>query len=104
MPGGWDAARMRTKEIMKAEESLREITEVVGTEGLQDADRLTMATAERIRSEFLCQDAFTEDAFSPPERSFAIIRGILERHDRVSGRLAAGEALQDVLKEEEAAK
>lgn len=102
MPEGWEEMRLRTKELLKAEEALREITEVVGTEGLQDVDRLTMATAEKIRSEFLCQDAFTEDAFSPPEKSFAIIKQILERHDYVSGRLKAGENLDDVLREEEA--
>lgn len=102
MPTGWEEARLRTKEMLKSEEALREITEVVGTEGLQDVDRLTMATAERIRSEFLCQDAFTEDAFSPPERTFSIIEQILERHDRISGKLKGGEALEDVLGKEEA--
>jgi V/A-type H+-transporting ATPase subunit A len=102
MPEGWEEMRLRTKELLKAEEALMEITEVVGTEGLQDVDRLTMATAEKILSEFLCQDAFTEDAFSPPERSFAIIKQILERHDYISGMLKAGEDLDDVLREEEA--
>ena len=101
LPRGWDEARLRAKEILKSEEALREITEVVGSEGLQDADRLTMATAERIRSEFLCQDAFTEDAYCPPERAFSIIEQILKRHDRISGRLKAGEALEDMLREEE---
>jgi V/A-type H+-transporting ATPase subunit A len=101
VPRGWEEARLRTKEILKAEESLREITEVVGTEGLQDADRLTMHTAERIKSEFLSQNAFTEDAYSPPERTFMIIEEILSRHDRLSERLKAGDTLEDALKGEE---
>jgi V/A-type H+-transporting ATPase subunit A len=101
VPRGWEEARLRTKEILKAEESLREITEVVGTEGLQDTDRLTMHTAERIKSEFLSQNAFTEDAYSPPERTFMIIEEILSRHDRLSKRLKAGDTLEDALKGEE---
>ncbi|MEJ2323546.1 MAG: V-type ATP synthase subunit A [Nitrospirota bacterium] len=100
MPGGWEEARRRTKELLKAEESLTEITEVVGTEGLQDADRLTMETAERIRSEFLCQNAFTDDAYSPPERTFGIIERILARHDRLAERLKAGKTFEEAIGEE----
>ncbi len=102
MPGGWKEARLRTKEILKAEDALREITEVVGTEGLQDADRLTMDTADRIRSEFLCQNAFTDDAYSPPERTFTIIERILGRHDRLAERLEAGKTFEESISEEEA--
>lgn len=102
MPEGWEDARRSTKEILKAEEALREITEVVGTEGLQDADRLTMATADSIRSEFLCQNAFTDDAYSPPDKTSTIIRQILARHDRLSERLRAGDTFDDALKKEEA--
>jgi V/A-type H+-transporting ATPase subunit A len=102
MPGGWEEARRRTKGLLKAEESLTEITEVVGTEGLQDADRLTMDTAERIRAEFLCQSAFTDDAFSPPERTFGIIERILARHDRLSERLEGGRTFEEATGEEEA--
>ncbi len=101
VPEGWEKARQRTREILKAEEALREITEVVGTEGLQDADRLTMYTAERIRTEFLSQNAFTGDAFSPPEKAFAIIERILSRHGRLSGWLEEGKTFDEAMKEEE---
>jgi len=100
LPSGWEEARLRAKEMLKAEEALREITEVVGTEGLQDPDRLTMDTAERIRSEFLSQNAFTDDAFSSPERTFAIIERIFKRHDRLSGRLRAGKTFEEAVREE----
>ena len=54
------------------------MAEIVGAEGLQDADRLLMRTAERIRTEFLQQNAYSEDAFSPPEKTLAIMK----RHHR----------------------
>ena len=85
-----------TRAILQREESLREVAEIVGTEGLQDADRLLMRTAERVRRGFLAQNAFTEDAFSTPEQTHDRIRGILEEHRKAAARLDRGEQLEDV--------
>jgi len=76
----WSALRQETRALLQREESLREVAEVVGTEGLQDADRRLMATAERVRREFLAQNAFTDDAFCAPPDTLARIRAILEAH------------------------
>jgi V/A-type H+-transporting ATPase subunit A len=40
----WSALRRRTRALLQREESLREVAEIVGTEGLQDSDRLLMRT------------------------------------------------------------
>jgi V/A-type H+-transporting ATPase subunit A len=48
----WESLKIRTREILQKEESLREVVEIVGIEGLQDSDRLLMNVAERIRTEF----------------------------------------------------
>ena len=82
----WSALRLETRALLQREESLREVAEIVGTEGLQDADRLLMRTAERIRREFLAQNAYTEDAFSAPEQTHARIRSILEAHREAAAR------------------
>jgi len=82
----WSALRLETRAVLQREESLREVAEIVGTEGLQDADRLLMRTAERIRREFLAQNAYTEDAFSTPEQTHARIRSILEAYREAAGR------------------
>ncbi len=47
----WEEAQAKCKEILQKEESLREVAEIVGVEGLQDADRLLMHVAEMIRIE-----------------------------------------------------
>jgi V/A-type H+-transporting ATPase subunit A len=96
----WGIYVLRAREILKAEEDLREVTEVVGTEGLQDGDRLLMQVAEMIRTELLAQNAFTEDAYSPPEKALSIVKRILAFYDRVSGRLKEGISLEDALEEE----
>ncbi|WP_298436790.1 V-type ATP synthase subunit A [Geobacter sp.] len=95
----WGEMQRRCRELLKREETLREVAEIVGVEGLQDADRLLMKTAERIRLEFLSQNAYTGDAFSPPEATLARIAEIVAAHDRAAARLAAGEFLDEVLKE-----
>ena len=51
------------------------MAEIVGLEGMQEQDRLILHSAERIRLEFLCQNAYSEDAFSAPEQIMAMIDG-----------------------------
>jgi V/A-type H+-transporting ATPase subunit A len=86
----WREWRRECRELLQREEELRQVAEVVGSEGLQDADRLLMQTADRIRREFLCQNAYTEDAFSPPEQTAALIGDLLETHRQERERLEKG--------------
>ena len=64
----WGEMQQRCRELLQREATLREVAEIVGAEGLQDADRLLMMTTERIRSEFLRQNAYSDDAFCSPSR------------------------------------
>ena len=75
----WDVQRSLCREIMHKEESLKEIMEIVGIEGLQEQDRLVMSVAQRIRSDFLAQNAYTEDAFCEAPKTMAIIRSITDQ-------------------------
>ena len=94
---GWGTARQRCRSMLQREEALREVAEIVGLEGMQEQDRLILHSAERIRLEFLCQNAYSEDAFSAPARTIAMIDGILADHERLEGRLAAGDTLESAL-------
>jgi V/A-type H+-transporting ATPase subunit A len=93
----WRTLQKRCREILHKEESLKEITEIVGVEGVQDSDRLLMRIAERIREEFLCQNAYTDDAFSHPERTISIIENIIDFYDKASGKLDEGVPLDEIL-------
>jgi V/A-type H+-transporting ATPase subunit A len=94
----WNDLKQKCKEILQREEVLREVTEVVGFEGLQDPDRILMMVAEKMRLEFLAQNAYTDDAFSPPEKTITKIKGIIEFHDSVAKRLKEGVSLDEILK------
>jgi len=94
----WDEFLKRSKQILQQEEALREVAEIVGAEGLQDADRLLMRTAERIRTDFLQQNSYSEDAFSPPEKTFSIMKDIIESHDLAAEKLKQGVPLEEAMK------
>ena len=74
------------------------MAEIVGAEGLQDADRLLMATTERIRNDFLRQSAYGADAFSSPLETAAKIGGLLAAYDSAATRLGEGVPLDELLK------
>lgn len=97
---GWAEARQRCRTLLLREEALREVAEIVGLEGMQEQDRLTLHSAERIRLEFLCQNAYSEDAFSAPERIMALMDKILADHQRLEGHLAAGDTFEMALGKE----
>ncbi len=96
----WSELKLKVRALLQREEALREVAEIVGMEGLQDNDRLLMKTAEDIRLTFLAQNAYTDDAFSPPEQTFARVEEILESHHRDEERLKRGEFLEEVLRKE----
>ncbi|TNF52732.1 V-type ATP synthase subunit A, partial [bacterium] len=93
----WEEIRHRCKEILQREEKLREVVEIVGVEGLQDPDRLLMHIAERIRLEFLGQNAYSDDAFSPPDKTLSMIKQLLDFYDSSAGKLEQGISLEDII-------
>jgi V/A-type H+-transporting ATPase subunit A len=94
----WSELRRETRTLLQHEERLREVAEIVGTEGLQDSDRLVMSAAGEIRQRFLAQNAYTEDAFSPPKQTYDAIREILGRHRDATRRLEEGHPPDERLK------
>lgn len=97
----WESLQQRCREVLQKEETIREVAEIVGAEGLQESDRLLMIVAEKIRTDFLSQNAYTEDAFSPPEDTYARIGLIFEFYDETLKKLSQGIPLEDALKKGE---
>ena len=95
----WAALQARCRDILQREDALREVAEVVGMEGLQDNDRLLMCTAEKIRLDFLCQNSFSDDAYTTPQNTVAQITTLVTEHDRIAAALNDGALLVDLLKE-----
>ncbi|GAB4333499.1 MAG: ATP synthase subunit A [Desulfobulbaceae bacterium] len=97
--GRWGEVKNRCRALLEEEEKLREIAGIVGLEGLQDKDLLLMRVAGQIRTRFLCQNSFTEDAFSAPAATFELIEGIINRYERSLERIGRGEPVSSVLEE-----
>ena len=95
----WARLQGRCRDILQREEALREVAEVIGMEGLQDADRLLMRTAEQIRLEFLCQNSFTDDAYATPQRTLEQIDALISRHEHLAAALKGGALLDELLRE-----
>jgi len=93
----WPDMKKRCQALLNKEEKLREVAEIVGAEGLQDSDRLLMFVAEQIRSRFLCQNTFTDDAFSTPELTFKLIKELITLYDSGLERLEKGDPLAEIL-------
>ncbi|MFN3480358.1 MAG: V-type ATP synthase subunit A [Thermodesulfovibrionales bacterium] len=94
----WDLLKQRCIEILRREEELKDVVEIVGMEGLQDSDRILMQVAEKVRMEFLCQNAYTEDAFSGPASTISKISSLVKLYDASIERLRMGESIDEILK------
>jgi V/A-type H+-transporting ATPase subunit A len=93
----WNRNRKKCQAILQRAEKLREVAAIVGAEGLQDSDHLLLEVAEQIRQDFLCQNSYSDDAFSPPELTGERINGIISWADEAEKRLNDGELLTDIL-------
>lgn len=95
----WPQLKRQAQTLLQREEKLREVAEIVGAEGLQDADHLVMHTATRLRQEFLCQNSFDAEAFSTPQLTLERAARLLGQHTEAEARLAKGDFLTDILRE-----
>jgi V/A-type H+-transporting ATPase subunit A len=93
----WIMLRDYCRDILLREESLKEIVEIVGIEGLQDPDRLLMLTAEKIRIGFLGQNVFSQEAHSAPAATLQTMREIAAWHDQIQARLKENTSLSEIL-------
>jgi V/A-type H+-transporting ATPase subunit A len=87
----WQEVRAALLELLQRDSELREVAQVVGSEALEDKDRLLLASAATVRELVLGQSAFDpNDAFSPPKKTFLLADGALRLHRRCAQALEAG--------------
>lgn len=97
----WEGVQMSCRDILQKEEALREVVEIVGIEGIQDSDRLLLHAAEMIRTQFLSQNAYTDDAFSSLDKTLASIERILDFYNHAAERLKQGIAIDEILSDKD---
>jgi V/A-type H+-transporting ATPase subunit A len=84
--------------LLQKEREIAEVAELVGTESLQDAERLVLETARLLREGFLRQSANDPaDASCPPHKAFQMLKLFLDWHVRASAAVAGGVPLRSVL-------
>ncbi|MEW6218714.1 MAG: V-type ATP synthase subunit A [Thermodesulfobacteriota bacterium] len=91
----WSSLRQRCQARLRAEESLAEVAEIVGLDGLQDRDRLTMEAARLLRRRFLAQSAYGTETASSLAATAGLARRLLEAGDAALAASAAGRPLAE---------
>ncbi|MEO2154664.1 MAG: V-type ATP synthase subunit A, partial [Nanoarchaeota archaeon] len=84
--------------ILKEEDKLKAIVQLVGSEALPEKERLTLEIARMIREFFLQQNAFDEvDAYSEPKKTVALLKIIMWFKDKAFELLNKGVDIEDIL-------
>jgi V/A-type H+/Na+-transporting ATPase subunit A len=95
--GQWSETRARAIELLQRDAELREVASVVGPEALEDKDRLVLAAAAAMREFVLGQSAFDSvDAFSPPDKTFALADAAIRAFDAATDALSRGMSFPDL--------
>jgi V/A-type H+-transporting ATPase subunit A len=95
---GFGALREEAMKLLQRERELVEVAELVGTESLQDAERLVIESARLLREGFLRQSAYDPvDASCPPAKALEMLRLHLELHRRAASAIDAGIPLRSIL-------
>ena len=97
----WEDIQKQCRDILQKEEALKEVVEIVGIEGVVDSDRLILHVAEMVRTKFLRQNAYTDDAFSTPAQTLSLIKQILELYRGAEEKLTQGTPLSELLNKKE---
>lgn len=95
---GFGRLRDEAMKLLQRERELAEVAELVGTESLQDGERLVLESARLLREGFLRQSALDPaDATCPPRKAYEMLRLFLAFHARASAAVAKGVPLKAVL-------
>ncbi|HET9554229.1 MAG TPA: V-type ATP synthase subunit A [Anaeromyxobacteraceae bacterium] len=95
---GAGALREEAVRLLQRERELQEVAELVGTESLQDAERLTLEAARLLREGFLRQSAVDPaDATCSPRKAHAMLELLLAFHRRAQAAVERGVPLRAVL-------
>jgi len=95
---GSGALRDEAVRLLQRERELQEVADLVGTESLQDAERLALEAARLLREGFLRQSAVDPaDATCPPRKAHAMLELLLAFHRRALAAVERGVPLRAVL-------
>jgi V/A-type H+-transporting ATPase subunit A len=95
---GFGRLRATAMSLLQRERELMEVAELVGTESLQDAERLVMETARLLREGFLRQSSYDPvDSSCSPAKMRALLATFLDLHAQAEAAVGRGVAFRSVL-------
>jgi V/A-type H+-transporting ATPase subunit A len=87
----WKEYRDEAMRILLREEELQDIVRLVGTESLDEKDKLVLEAARMIKEGFLKQNAFDPiDAFTTPEKQFKLLQMFIDFYKKAQELVAHG--------------
>lgn len=94
----WRTLVTRAMSILKEEERLQEIMQLVGSDALPEKERITLEVARMLREFFLQQNAFHDvDAFCELKKTHAMLKAILSYSAQAYAALEKGIPVADIL-------
>ncbi len=97
LPEDFEPLRDRALALLQQEAELQEIVALVGPDALQDDQRLVIEAGKMLREDFLQQSSYSDDQFSPFDKSCGILRAIITFYDEASAALKTGMLMDDIL-------
>ncbi|MCE4604130.1 MAG: ATP synthase subunit A [Aeropyrum sp.] len=93
----WREYRDEAMNILLRESELQEIVRLVGTEGLDEKDKMVLETARMLKDGFMKQNAFDAiDAFSTPQKQFVLLKMIMDIHKKSLELIERGVTVQQI--------
>jgi len=95
---GWNDLVSQAMGILQHEVELLEIVQLVGPDALAETERAELAVARMLREDFLQQSAYDPiDRFCPPDKTFCMLKIILDFSRRTMMALEANIALDRII-------
>jgi V/A-type H+-transporting ATPase subunit A len=93
----WSLQKRRARALLQRETELQEIVQIVGADALAETEKGELAIGRLLREDFLQQSAFSDDAFSPLEKTYWMLKVILTFYDYLAVTLQRAIPLKQVL-------
>ncbi len=93
----WNTLTRQAMALLQREVELMEIVQLVGPDALAEAERAVLSVARMLREDFLQQSAYhAVDRFCPMDKSYWILKSILEFHRNTQEAIEGGATLAQV--------
>jgi V/A-type H+-transporting ATPase subunit A len=93
----WAVLNQQARALLQRESELQEIVQLVGADAVGEAEKGILAGGRMLQQDFLQQSAVGDDAFSPLDKTYWMLKIILTFYDRMAAALQQGVPLQRLL-------